>query len=218
MFEGDHTGMKIRLINLVLCILIVVVIIGQFVFMLQPYINYTPKISKFELSKGAKEVPQNFSLMEVVWMDYSKIEKEYFVPKLEEADMIHVYNKYGKEVDRPTEIQKLDAVGEMSNGFVMGIVGMNVLGLVVLIMTIFTRKSLVQYLFTLAWAACSMFAFFTENYMLQKLGIAHATDVVLPAFKYLAIAALALTLLRGFPWFYSRYLHKEAIDLEALNA
>ena len=43
--------MKTRLINLVLCILIVVVIIGQFVFMLQPYINYTPKLTRFQKEK-----------------------------------------------------------------------------------------------------------------------------------------------------------------------
>ena len=211
--------MKTRLINLVLCILIVVVIIGQFVFMLQPYINYTPKLSKYDKEvKGLKETPQNFSLMEVIWTDYSKIEKEYFLPKLEEADMIHVYNKYGKEVSKPTEIQKLDFVGEMSNDFVIGMVGVNVLGLTVLIMTIFTRKSLVQYLFTIAWAACGIFAFFAENYMLNNLGIASATTTVLPALQYLSIAAVVLTVARAFPWFYSRFIYKEAIDLEALNA
>lgn len=211
--------MKTRLINLVLCILIVVVIIGQFVFMLQPYINYTPKLSKYDKEKlGKKETPQNFSLMEIIWTDYSKIEKEYFMPKLEEAGKIHVINKYGKEVSRPTEIQKLDFVGEMSNDFVIGMVGVNVLGLTVLIMTIFTRKSLVQYLFTLAWAACGIYAFFAENYMLNNLGIASATTTVLPVLKYLSIAAVVLTIARAYPWFYSRFIHKEAIDLEALNA
>ena len=114
--------------------------------------------------------------------------------------------------------QKLDAAGEMSNGFVMGIVGMNVLGLTVLIMTIFTRKSLVQYLFNLAWAGCSLYMAFGENFVLQKLAIDSAAKSVYPTLKILAIASIVLVLLRGYPWFYSRYIYKKPIDLEALNA
>ena len=57
----------------------------------------------------------------------------------------------------------------MSNSFVMGIVGVNVLGAVVLIMTIFTRKSLIHYLFSIAWAACGLYAFFADNFLLKNL-------------------------------------------------
>ena len=123
----------------------------------------------------------------------------------------------GNPIARPTDIQKEDAAGEMSNGFVIGMVGVNVLGLTVLVMTIFTRKSLVQYLFSLAWAACGIFAFYSDNYVLQNLATQTAAKNVLPVLQYLSIAALALVLLRGYPWFYSRYVYKKPMDLEALN-
>ncbi len=211
--------MVTRKINFVLCILIVLVIIGQFYFVFQPYINYAPKLTKYEMEvEGKVAKATDFSLMEVVWTDYYKIQKEYLLPELEEADMIHVKDAKGNEVKRPTDIQKLDAAGEMSNGFVMGIVGVNVLGIVVLIMTIFTRKSLVHYLFSLAWAICSVYAFYADNFILNNLAIESAAKTVLPWLQYLSIAAAALVVLRGYPWFYSRYIHKEKLDLEALNA
>lgn len=210
--------MVTRKINFALCILIVLVIVAQFVFMFQPYLNYTPKLTRYEKEvEGKVEIPQDFSLMEFIWVDYAKIQKEYLVPELEEADMLKPVDINGNPIARPTDIQKEDAAGEMSNGFVIGMVGVNVLGLTVLVMTIFTRKSLVQYLFSLAWAACGIFAFYADNYVLQNLATQTAAKNVLPVLQYLSIAALALVLLRGYPWFYSRYVYKKPIDLEALN-
>lgn len=210
--------MVTRKINFALCILIVLVIVAQFVFMFQPYLNYTPKLTRYEKEvEGKVEIPQDFSLMEFIWVDYAKIQKEYLVPELEKADMLKPVDINGNPIARPTDIQKEDAAGEMSNGFVIGMVGVNVLGLTVLVMTIFTRKSLVQYLFSLAWAACGIFAFYSDNYVLQNLATQTAAKNVLPVLQYLSIAALALVLLRGYPWFYSRYVYKKPIDLEALN-
>lgn len=210
--------MVTRKINFALCILIVLVIVAQFVFMFQPYLNYTPKLTRYEKEvEGKVEIPQDFSLMEFIWVEYPKIQKEYLVPELEKADMLKPVDINGNPIARPTDIQKEDAAGEMSNGFVIGMVGVNVLGLTVLVMTIFTRKSLVQYLFSLAWAACGIFAFYSDNYVLQNLATEAAAKNVLPVLQYLSIAALALVLLRGYPWFYSRYVYKKPIDLEALN-
>ena len=210
--------MVTRKINFALCILIVLVIIAQFVFMFQPYLNYTPKLTRYEKEvEGKVETPQDFNLMEFIWVDYNKIQKEYLVGELENADLLKPTDIKGNPVARPTDIQKLDAAGEMSNEFVIGMVGVNVLGLTVLIMTIFTRKSLVQYLFSLAWAACGIYAFFSSNFVLEKLGTEAALENVLPMLKYLAIAAAALVILRGYPWFYSRYIYKKPLDLEALN-
>lgn len=208
-----------RKINFALCILIVLVIIGQFAMMFQPYLNYTPKLTRYQKEmEGKVEKPENFNLFEFVWTDYYKIQKEYLVDELDKADQLKVTDVHGKPVSRPSTEQKLDAAGEMSNGFVMGIVGMNVLGLTVLIMTIFTRKSLVQYLFNLAWTGCSLYMAFGENFVLQKLAIDSAAKSVYPTLKILAIASIVLVLLRGYPWFYSRYIYKKPIDLEALNA
>lgn len=207
-----------RKINFALCMLIVVVIIAQFVFMFQPYLNYTPKLTRYQKEvEGKVETPQNFNLFEFVWIDYYKIQKEYLVPELEKADMLKPVDIKGNPVAKPTDIQKLDAAGEMSNDFVLGIVCVNVLGLTVLIMTIFTRKSLVQYLFSLAWAACGIYAFYSDNFVLNNLAIESAAKNVLPMMQYLSIAAVALVLLRGYPWFYSRYVYKNPVDLEALN-
>lgn len=208
-----------RRINLVLCLLIVLIIIGQFVFMFQPYINYTPKVSKYDMEVlGKVPTPKNFNLMEVIWTDYSKIQKEYLVGELEEAGELKIYDRNGNPVARPTDIQKLDAAGEMSNSLVMGVVGVNVLGAVVLIMTIFTRKSLIHYLFSIAWAACGIYAFFADNFLLKNLAIESAAKNVYPMLQYLSLAAAVLVAARGYFWFYSRYIYKEAVDLEALNA
>lgn len=197
-----------RKINLVLCILIALIFIGQTILMLQPYFNYTPKLSKYQIEvEGLVAEPKDYSLLQFVWTEYANMET-YLTDSLVEAG----------EIEGGSTQDKHDQLGEKSNSFVMGLVGVTVLGAVVAIMTIFTRKSLVHYCFTLAWAACSLWAFFGKNYVLQSMGTEAALSGLLPALQILSIAAVVLTLARAYPWFYSRFIYKEALDLEALNA
>lgn len=197
-----------RKINLILCILIALVFIGQTVVMLQPYFNYTPKLTKYQIEvQGLVAEPHDYSLLQFVWTEYANMET-YLTDSLVEAG----------EIDNGTAQQKHDQLGELSNGYVLGLVGVTVLGAVVAIMTIFTRKSLVHYCFSLAWAACSLFAFFGDNYVLQNMGTELALSSLLPALQILSVAGAVLVLARAYPWIYSRFVYKEALDLEALNA
>ena len=197
-----------RKINFALCLLIVLVFIAQTVMMCQPYFEYTPKLSKYEVEKlGMVAEPRSYSLLEFVWTDYSNM-SQFMIDALEAEGMI----------EGGTKVQKEDQLGELSNSFVLGLVGITVLGAVVAIMTIFTRKSIIQYCFSLAWAACGIYACFAENFVLQQLGSTNAMTVVMPTMKILAIAAAVLVLARAYPCIYSRYIYKDPIDYEALNA
>lgn len=199
-----------RKINFVLCILIVLVFIGQTVMMFQPYFTYMPKVTLFEQSKGVVAVEQNYNLMQFVWTEWTESSNmdNFLIEGLKEAKLI----------ESGTARQQEDALGELSNSLVLGLVGITVLGAITVIMTIFTRKSLIHYCFTICWAACSLYTVLAENYVLQNMGNPNGLNVVLPALTYLGYAAVALVVLRAYPWFYSRFIYKEPIDLEALNA
>lgn len=197
-----------RKINLILCILIVLIFVGQTFLMLQPYFNYTPKLSKYEIEvEGKTAAPKDTSLMQFVWTEYSNME-DFLIDSLQEAGMI----------EAGTAQQKKNQLGEQSNSYVLGLVGITVLGAVVAVMTIFTRKSLVHYCFTLGWAACGLWAFFGDNYVIQNMGTEVAISSLLPTLQILSVAGAVLVLARAYPWFYSRFIYKAPIDLEALNA
>lgn len=110
----------------------------------------------------------------------------------------------------------LDQIGKKSNSYVMGIVGVTVLGLVMAVMTIFTRKSTVMYAFSIAWAAVGVYLATSENYILENMGIAGAYDAIMKPVGILCWVAVALVALRAIPWFYTRYVegHKPYIPEE----
>lgn len=199
-----------RKINFVLCILIVLVFIGQTYMMFQPYFTYLPKVTLFEQSKGVVAVEQNYNLMQFVWTEWAESSNmdTFLIEGLKKADLIEA-SSASKEADQ---------LGLLSNSLVLGLVGITVLGAVTVIMTIFTRKSLIHYCFTIAWAACSLYTVMADNYVLHNMGNDNGLNVVLPVLTYLAYAAVALVALRAYPWFYSRFIYKEPIDLESLNA
>lgn len=234
--------MLLKKINLILCILIALVFVGQmYMIVMEPYFLMTEEMEEFsvkEAQQGKAPIPYEISLFEMIWLKFHDAKAvigrdeyggwgdnlalqlmeigefgEYEPPK-------NLQSAYAKaEEDRTTQeaenIYKyemtyaMDHFEEKSNYYVMGVVGVTVLGLVVLIMTIFTRKSIVHYVFTVAWAAVSVWAFFNGNPIIQKLGMPYAYGTVLPTLKVLSIAAVALTALRAYPWFHARFIAKE---------
>ena len=200
----------IRKLNLILCILIVLVFVGQIVMMFQPYFTYMPKVTLYEQSQGVVAEEQEYNLMQFVWTEWveSSNMDSFLIDGLKKADLI----------TPGSATNEADQLGELSNSLVLGLVGITVLGAVVAIMTIFTRKSLIHYCFTLGWAACGLYTVLADNYVLKNMANEVGTGTVLPILTYLSIAGAVLVLLRAFPWFYSRFIYKEPIDLEALNA
>ena len=200
----------IRKLNFVLCILLILVFLGQTYMMTQSYFTYLPKVTLYEQSQGVVAVEQDYSLMEFVWTEWveSSNMDAFLIDGLKSAGLIEAGSKSNEA----------DQLGELSNSLVLGFVGITVLGAVFVIMTIFTRKSLIQYCFTLGWAACGLYAVFADNYVLHNMGNANGLGTVLPVMTYLAIAGAVLTLLRAYPFIYSRFIYKKPLDLEALNA
>ena len=200
----------IRKLNFVLCILLVLVFVAQTFMMLQPYFTFTPKVSKFDAAQGVVATPTDYNLMQLVWTEWvdSSNMSNFLIDGLEKADLI----------EGGTAQQKKDQLGELSNSLFMPLVGITVLGAVMAVMTIFTRKSLIHYTFTLCWAACSLWAFLGQNHVLQAMGNENGMNTVLPIMTYLGYAAVALTVLRAYPFIYSRFIYKAPVDLEALNA
>lgn len=202
----------LKKLNFVLCILIVLVFLFQMFLMFQDYFTYIqhPTLKEKKL-EGKTDRPVNASIMQFVWTNWTDQNDmpEYLVEKLTEA----------KELD-PTNFDKsiLEQFEANTNKYVLGLVGIMVFGAVVAVMTIFTRKSLVQYLFTLAWAAVGVYACFADNYVLQHMGATPNAGKILMGLKIASIVAAVLTVARAYPWFYTRWIHKEKLDLEALNA
>ncbi len=200
--------------NLVLCILAVVIFLAQVFFLLQPFYTYTPKPTLMQkLGKEPMPEPISISLESFVWMDYTNARKllvERFMEK-EEAEGIPEAEREmpitpANSTRFPTEDQ-LDVIGEHSNRYVLGIVLTTVCGAVMAVMTIFTRKSWVNFMFTVFWAAASMvLAFDTGNLAVHVFGDAEAMKEIIPMLQYLAIGAAVVTVLRAFPWFMVRWM------------
>ena len=199
-----------RKINFILCILIALIFIGQTAIMTQPYLQYEDKPTLFEQSQGIESQIINYSLMEFVWTGWTAQSEmdDFLIEHLEKA---------GK-IDAGTANDKMDQLGEQSNTYVLGLVGITVLGAVFAIMCIFTRKSAVHFCFNLAWALCGLYACFGDNYVFQSMNNAPGADTIKLLMQIFAIAGMVLTLARAYPWFYSRFIYKDPIDLEALNA
>ena len=202
--------MLIKKINVILCILIALVFVGQmYMIVVEPFFLMQETDQEFsvkEADAGQVPYPHEISLFEMIWL------------KFHDAAAV-VGEDYGGWGDNLTTM--LDEMGEFegeksaeqafedcTNFYVMGIVGVTVLGLVMAIMTIFTQKSIVHYCFTLAWIAVSIWGFWCGNPIVQKLGMPYAYGTVLPTLKALTIAGAALTALRAYPWFYVRFLDK----------
>ena len=199
-----------RKINFILCILIVLVFIGQIFMMFQPYFTYLPKVTLYEQSQGVVAVEQDYNLMQFVWTEWAESSSmdTFLIEGLKKADLISA-GSASKEADQ---------LGELSNSLVLGLVGITVLGAVMAIMTIFTRKSLIHYCFSLGWAISGLITVFGDNYVLQNMANEVGSGTVLPVLTYLSIAGAVLVLLRAYPFVYSRFIYKAPIDLEALNA
>lgn len=201
----------IKKINLALCIFIALVILGQlYMISFEPYYLMQETVEEFsvkEADAGQLPYPHEISLFEMIWINYHD-------------SAAIVGNDYGGWGDNLTTM--LDELGEFedyrspadgfedkSNYYVMGVVGATVLGLIVVIMSIFTQKSVVGYCFSLGWAAVSLWGFFNANPLIQKLGMPYAYGTVLPTIKVLTIIGAALIVLRGFPCFFVRYKIKK---------
>ncbi len=193
----------INLVNLVLAILLAVVFVAQLVMMIQPYYEFTPKQTLKQKNEGIIPETKQLSLEEFVWTEYDDM-KLILVNSLQEVGLIAKANRKEATTLNPVEES---ALGEMSNGFVLGIVGVTILGLIAAIMTIFTRKSMVQFAFCIAWAACGIYAFFTPNAVLSTdFPIVMASSAsIYSTLQILSVVAVVLTALRAFPWFYVRF-------------
>lgn len=200
--------------NLALCIVAVVIFLVQVFFLLQPFYTYTPKPTLMQkLGKEPMPEPISISLESFVWVDYTDARKllvEKFMEK-EEAEGIPEAEREmpvtpANSTRFPTEDQ-LDVIGEHSNRYVLGIVLTTVCGAVMAVMTIFTRKSWVNFMFTVFWAAASMvLAFDTGNVAVHQFGDPEAMQNIIPMLQYLAIGATVVTVLRAFPWFMVRWM------------
>lgn len=205
----------IKKINLILCIVISLVIVGQlYMISFEPFFLMKETETEFsvkEADAGQVPYPHEIGLFEMVWLKFHD-------------DAAVVGAKYGGWGDNLTTM--LDELGDFkdypnaqagfedrSNFYVMGVVGATVLGLVVIIMSIFTQKSIVGYCFSLAWAAVSLWGFFNSNPLIQKLGMPYAYGTVLPTIQLLTVVGAALIVLRGFPCFFVRFKLKKPRSL-----
>ena len=210
--------MLIKKINLILCILIALVFVGQmYMIVVEPFFLMQETEKEFsvkEADAGQVPYPHEISLFEMVWLNFhdsaAVVGAEYggwgdnLTAQLEE---LGEYEGRTTEDGRPISAEQ--AFEDDSNYYVMGVVGVTVLGLVMGIMTIFTQKNIAHYAFTLAWAAVSVWAFWCGNPVVQKLGMPYAYGTVLPTLKVLTIAGVVLTLARAYPWVYTRFIAKK---------
>ena len=203
--------------NLVLCLVAVVIFVAQIFLMLQPFYVYTPKPTlKQRMGDEPMPEPLEVSMEGFVWTEYTDI-RQLIVEKFNEMEDQMI--KYGIITEEQREMpvapknatkfptdDQLDVVGVYSNRYVLGIVLTTVCGLVMAVMTIFTRKSWVAYMFSIAWAVASLvLSFDTGNIAVHSFGTPEATANILPALEILSIAAAAVVVLRAFPWFVVRW-------------
>jgi hypothetical protein len=222
----------IKKLNTVLCILIALIIVGQmYMICFEPYYLMTETTEEYPQKfqdEGLLPYPHEISLFEMVWLKFHSgaaiIGKQAYggwgdnlaqriddlgLYKDENGEYLTYENSEGETVQY---ISANDVFEKNSNFFVMGIVGITVLGLIVAIMTIFTRKSTVQFAFTLCWVAVSVWGLYNSNPIIHNAGIVmpYALGTVLPTLQVLTIIGCVLTLLRAYPFVYTRYLSKKA--------
>ncbi len=189
--------------NLVLAVLLAVVFVAQLVMMCMPYFEFTPKLTLKQTLDGVEATPKQISLEAFVWTEYKDM-KLILVNSLQEVGIIEKATRKEATTLHPDEE---NALGERSNGYVMGIVGTTILGLVATILMFFTRKSWVQFAFTVAWAACGIYGFFTPNAVLSTDFpiVMESAATVYSALQILSVTAVVLTALRALPWFHVRF-------------
>ena len=204
--------------NLILCILAVVIFLAQIFFLLQPFYTYTPKPTLLQkLGKEPMPEPLEISLEGFVWTEYTAARKLLDEKYLTMEDEMVANGEITDEEREmpltpanatlfPTEDQ-LDVIGEKSNHIVLGVVLTTVCGAVMAIMTIFTRKSWVEFMFSVFWAVASLvLAFDTSNIFIHSFGDPDAIKAIIPMLQYLSIGAIAVVVLRAFPWFMVRWM------------
>ena len=199
--------------NFILCLLTTAVFILQFVFMCVPFFNYTPQPTlPQKLGKEPMPEPQNISLAGYISVDYPKL-IPFMIEKViadedakVEAGVITEEERTmpTKGVKFPSEDQK-DALGLVSNDHVMGLVIPLVCGLTMAVMSIFTRKSIVAYLFNLVWAFYGLFSILNPSFAMLQGNTAMA-PTVLSVLTYTYIAGVVLTLARLVPIAFTRFM------------
>ena len=224
----------IKKINTVLCILIALVIVGQmYMICFEPYYLMTETTEEYPQKfqdEGQVPHPYEIGLFEMIWLKFhsgaAMIGKQNYggwgdnlTTKIDELGLYK--NEDGTYITHENSDGEIvpyanadDVFETNSNFFVLGIVGITVLGLVVAIMTIFTRKSAVQFAFTLAWCAVSVWGLYNGNPILHNEGIVmpYALGTVLPTLQILSIIGCVLTALRAYPFVYTRYIAKKVKD------
>ncbi len=221
----------IKKINTVLCILIALVIAGQmYMICFEPYYLMTETTDEYPQKfqdDGLLPYPHEIGLFEMVWLKFHSgaaiIGKQEYggwgdnlAAKIDELGLYkNEDGTYKTHENSDGEIvpytSASDVLESNSNYYVMGIVGITVLGLIVAIMTIFTRKSAVQYAFTLAWAVVSVWGLFNDNPIIHNKDIVmpYALGTVLPTLQILTIIGCVLTALRAYPFVYTRFIAKK---------
>lgn len=201
----------IKKINLVLCILIALVILGQlYMITFEPYFLMQETETEFsvkEADAGQVPYPHEIGLFEMIWL---KFHDDAAIVGAEYGgwgdNLTTMMDELGEYEEYPTAAAGFE---ENSNFYVMGVVGATVLGLVVIIMTIFTQKSIVGYCFSLGWAVVSLWGFYNSNPLIQKLGMPYAYGTVLPTIQLLTVIGTVLIALRAYTCFYVRYKIKK---------
>jgi len=203
--------------NFILSLVAVALFIVQLVFMCMPFCSYTPKPTLAQrLGDEPMPEPLNVSLASYVSVDYSAFsvhiiqtilaEEEAAIKAgtMTEEDRTMPPSTSSKIQTSVTEDQK-DALGDMSNDHVMGIVIPLVCGLVMSVMTIFTRKSWVCFMFSVIWAFSGLISFLNPNYVML-MGSDFALNTILPVLKYSFIASAIVVVARAVPWVFTRWM------------
>ena len=212
--------MAMKKTNLILCIFIALVVLGQlFMICFQPYFLMEETMEEFsvkEADAGKVPYPHEISLFEMVWLkfhdDAAVVGAEYGGWGDNLTTMLDEIGQYKDENGEDKYPSAAAGFEAESNYYVMGVVGATVLGLVVVIMTLFTQKSITGYCFSLAWAGVSLWGFFNDNPLIQKLGMPYAYGTVLPTLQLLTIIGAVLVLARAVPCMIVRF-RKEKIVL-----
>lgn len=242
--QKEESDMLMKKLNLALCILIVLVFLGQmFMIVFEPYYRMKETNQEYPQKfqdEGQKPKEYDIGLFEMVWLKFHNGAailglQEYggwgdnLAEMIDDAgiykETVTEIDENGNEVETEVYVEYENDEGEMvryisaedvfernSNLYVLGVVGVTVLGLVVLVMTIFSRKSIVLYAFTLVWAGVSLWGFvLADNPILNNPAIAtpYALSTILPTLKILSIAAVVLTLARAYPVINVRFLQKK---------
>ena len=230
--QKEESDMLLKKLNVVLCILLALVICGQlYMIAFEPYYLMTETTEEYpQKFQDEGQVPHAYEigLFEMVWLKFhsgaAMIGKQNYggwgdnmAAKIDELGLYKnedgTYKTYkNSDGEMVPYASATDVFEKNSNFFVMGVVGMTVLGLVAVIMTIFTRKSTVQFCFSIAWAAISFWGLYNSNPIIHNKDIVmpYALGTVLPTMQILTIIGAAIIVLRAYPFVYARYIAKKA--------